>query len=96
MYKQPKPVSFLMLVAGLSAAGVASACGEPPSTYLGSVCLTAATYCPYGYMPANGAPVSNPMLPSVLGKNTLPNLTAAAPAGTIYCVNVVGVYPQRP
>lgn len=85
--------AVLALIAG--PAGEVMACSESSSVYLGTVCLTAGTYCPPGYAPADGAPTSNPMLPSVLGRSNLPDLRGKAPAGTQYCIAVTGVYPTR-
>ncbi len=77
-------------------AGNVFACGGPGTTFTGAVCLTTATYCPEGYALANGSTTNNPSYQSIAGTNTLPNLQAQAPAGTRYCVNVSGTYPQRP
>ncbi|SDD83177.1 phage tail protein [Kordiimonas lacus] len=47
------------LMLGLSALGVSGAaeanCTDPDSSYTGSICLTAASYCPTGMAEANGA-----------------------------------------
>lgn len=48
----------LAVIVGLYAsfaATPASACASTDSVYLGSICATAATWCPQGYLPANGA-----------------------------------------
>ncbi|MBU0653985.1 MAG: hypothetical protein KJ914_02515 [Gammaproteobacteria bacterium] len=82
----------LITASGILASVNALACSE--NDYKGSVCLMAATYCPDGFVPADGSPVTDPMLPSILGSNKLPSLQA--PAGTTYCVSISGRYPQRP
>ncbi len=86
-----------MLAAGMSLGGAALACndGTYPSM-LGSVCLMASTYCPVGYVPADGSASPNQILSVVMGKSTLPNLKAQAPAGTLYCINVSGTFPIHP
>jgi len=86
--------SALALASGLLLAGDALACGD--NAYLGMACLTTATYCPQRTIEANGSTHNNQMLQALTGKNVLPDLRAQAPAGTRYCVVVVGPYPQRP
>jgi microcystin-dependent protein len=86
----------LALAAGLLFGGNAVACGEPPTSYTGMVCLFAGNYCPQGYVLADGATSGNPILNSILGSNKLPNLQAQAPAGTRYCILVGGTFPPRP
>ena len=85
-------LATLVISSGILASANAMACSS--DAYTGSVCLMAATFCPDGYVEANGAPVTNQMLKSVLGSDKLPSLQA--PAGTKYCVSVSGPYPPRP
>jgi microcystin-dependent protein len=40
------------------APGSARACGDPSTAYMGSVCMTAASFCPDHYLPADGSIVS--------------------------------------
>ncbi|SDE74455.1 phage tail protein [Rhodospira trueperi] len=40
------------------APGSAGACGDPSTAYMGSVCMTAASFCPDHYLPADGSIVS--------------------------------------
>lgn len=40
------------------APGSARACGDPSTAYMGSVCMTAASFCPDRYLPADGSIVS--------------------------------------
>lgn len=50
----------------------AAACTESDTTYIGTVCYTAANFCPIGYLPADGRSVninSNQALFSLLGGN---------------------------
>lgn len=61
-----------LMVGTLIASAPAQACGPADSVYLGTICATAATFCPQGYAPANGAIIavsSNPALFSLLGTN---------------------------
>lgn len=40
------------------APGSARACGDPSTIYIGTVCMTAASFCPDHYLPADGSIVS--------------------------------------
>ena len=80
--------------------------------FLGEVMLVAFTFCPNGWLPADGRllPISqNTALFSLLGPNfggdgistfALPNFVGQAPnsnqANAIYCIAVEGIYPSRP
>ncbi len=86
--------SVFALASGLLLVGDALACND--NAYLGMACLTTATYCPQRTIPADGASHGNQMLQALTGKATVPDLRAQAPAGTRYCIVVVGPYPQRP
>jgi microcystin-dependent protein len=90
--------AFSIVVAGGSLAAMttsspASACAEAGSGYIGSVCATAANFCPRGYALANGAILSistNSALFAVLGATyggdgrstfALPDLRGRSPVG---------------
>ncbi|MGU9868740.1 MULTISPECIES: phage tail protein [Kluyvera] len=58
----------------------AAACTEVDSTYIGSICYTAANFCPIGYLPADGRSVNinvNQALYSLLGSNYGPATATA-------------------
>lgn len=73
----------------------AAACTDPSSTYMGSICYTAASFCPADYLPADGRAVSvnsYQALFSLLGTNygnqpnqstfLLPDLRSRSAIGT--------------
>ncbi len=65
-------LSKAALVLGLACQGAAShaGCGPVSTTFLGTVCWTAASFCPQGYSPAEGQILqasANPALYSLLG-----------------------------
>ncbi len=97
----------LTALALTAAASPTLACGTDP--YMGEVCSTAATYCPDGYLPANGQMLQIQQFPPLFmllsnrfggdGRTTfgLPNLRGNLPqplAGLTYCVAVRGAWPQ--
>ncbi|WP_420403874.1 phage tail protein [Nisaea sp.] len=88
-------ITFLAAAAVLlSAAGARATCGPADSVYIGSVCTTAADFCPPGYLPMKGQPLSTTVfqpLYSLLGcrwggdcKHTfyLPDMRGRSPVGT--------------
>lgn len=90
--KITRVLTAVITVSGILASASAMACSA--SDYKGTICLTAATYCPAGFVPADGSPVTDQALKAILGASNLPSLQA--PAGTKYCVSVSGPYPVRP
>lgn len=96
----------LIALALTAAASPALACDNEP--YIGTVCTTAASYCPEQYLPADGQLLQikqNEALFSVIGTRyggdgrttfALPDLrnTQGQPSLTT-CIAVRGLYPQR-
>lgn len=89
-------ITPLTLSAGLLLAGNALACDQNRNVHLGTVCMTVAAYCPEGTILADGSAHGSQMMQAMSGKANVPDLRAQAPAGTRYCVVVVGPYPVRP
>jgi microcystin-dependent protein len=86
-----KKMSYLVIGSALLGSSVAQACGT--EDYLGTICLTAATFCPRGTLEANGQIINisqNTALFSLMGttyggdgRNTfaLPDLRGRVPVG---------------
>jgi len=98
MKQKKSSFAFNALIAGsglllMATTNSALACGDPSTSYMGSVCATAANFCPRGYMTADGAIISisqNQALFSLLGaefggngRSTfgLPDLRGRSPQG---------------
>lgn len=54
MKKKSKIAHISLLTMGLAVSASSLACTDPSYTLLGSVCMTAATFCPRGYAEASG------------------------------------------
>ncbi|MBF0324480.1 MAG: tail fiber protein [Alphaproteobacteria bacterium] len=99
---------LVVLAGGFLLPSPARACGPEP--YIGEICSFAGTYCPEGYLPADGRTVpisSHQALYSLLGSRfggngsstfALPDMREQKSAGGQYlsvCIAVQGLYPPR-
>lgn len=97
----------LVIAAATLLPGNAAACSA--ESYLGSVCTTAATYCPRGYAPADGQTMDitqNTALFSLLGTRyggdgrttfALPDLRKQGGKGAklLHCIALTGYFPPQ-
>jgi len=92
--RRPGAVTLAALAALTTVAGAGTASACAPEAYIGSVCFTAARFCPDGYLPTDGRimPINNNQaLYSLLGNTyggdgrttfALPDLRGRSPVGT--------------
>ncbi len=99
---------LLTLALPLALAGITAPADAGEGDFIGEVMTFAGTFCPRGYLEANGQLLNLPENPALFslygtnfggdGRNTfgVPDMMSTAPQGIMYCISFIGIFPSRP